>query len=317
MSNRIKILPEFIANQIAAGEVVEGPSSIIKELFENSIDANATRIDINTSKNLLRLEISDNGDGIAKEDLELAFKKHATSKIQSIEDLNSLITNGFRGEALPSIASVSKLTCITRTQDSALASKIHIENDHQEVTETGAGFGTKLIIDDLFFNTPARLKFLKSDSRERNTIIDTCRGLALANPSIKVSLTIDSKKILESSGSNKLDQTLEEIFKKDLSKQLLKAEASEGSIKAFGFCSKLSNTRTDKRGIFSIVNNRLVDCYIIKSAINSVYKDQIPKGKYPIVVMNIKLPSEDIDINVHPNKKEIKYYTTRLNPKIH
>lgn len=307
MSNKIHILPERVANQIAAGEVVDGPSSIIKELFENSVDAKSDKIDIAISKNLLKIEIIDNGEGIAKEDLKLAFKKHATSKIKNIEDLNHLLTNGFRGEALPSIASVSKLTCVSRTQESTLATKIYIENDIEELSETGSGFGTKITIDDLFFNTPARLKFLKSDSRERTQIIDTCRGLALANPQIKVNLTIDNKSILETSGANKLDQALEEIFKKDISKQLLKAQAKENSIEVYGFCSKLSNTRTDKRGIFSIVNDRFLDCYIIKSAVNSVYKDLLAKGKFPIVVIKVNLPPEDLDVNVHPNKKEVKY----------
>jgi DNA mismatch repair protein MutL len=307
MPNKIHILPEIVANQIAAGEVVDGPSSIIKELFENSADAKSSRIDITVSKNLLKIEIIDNGEGIAKEDLKLAFKKHATSKIKNIDDLNHLLTNGFRGEALPSIASVSKLTCVSRTQESTLATKIYIENEIEELSETGSGYGTKIIIDDLFFNTPARLKFLKSDSRERTQIIDTCRGLALANPQIKVSLTIDNKSILETTGSNKLDQALEEIFKKDISKQLLKAQAKEDSIEVYGFCSKLSNTRTDKRGIFSIVNDRFLDCYIIKSAVNSVYKELLAKGKFPIVVIKINLPPEDVDVNVHPNKKEVKY----------
>jgi DNA mismatch repair protein MutL len=305
--NKIQILPDFIANQIAAGEVVEGPNSIVKELFENSVDANATKIDINVTKNLLKIEISDNGSGIAKKEISLAFQKHATSKIKTIEDLQKLLTNGFRGEALASIASVSKLTCISRTRGSELATKFYTENGKEEITETGSGFGTKIIVDDLFFNTPARLKFLKSDSREKNLLIDTCRGLALANPSIKVSLKIDGKNILESSGSSKLDVTLEEIFKSNLSKELLSTKASEGSILVEGFCSKISNTRTDKRGIFSIVNGRYLDCYIIKSAINSIYKDLLSKGKYPIVVLKVTLPTEDLDINVHPNKKEIKY----------
>lgn len=310
MAQKIKILPDFVANQIAAGEVVDGPSSIIKELFENSVDAKASKIDINVSKNFLKIEIIDNGEGIEKEDLALAFKKHATSKIKSLEDLNQLMTNGFRGEALPSIASVSKLTCITRTKESEFAYKIYIENDKEEITETGSGFGTKIIIDDLFFNTPARLKFLKSSSRERNQIIDSCRGLALANPSVKVNLTIDAKKIIETSGSGKLELAMQEIFKQNVSDQLLNIQAQNGDLKVSGFCSKLSNTRTDKRGMFSIVNGRFLDCYIIKSAITSVYKDLIAKGKHPVVVLKLELPPEDIDVNVHPNKKEIKYRET-------
>ncbi len=310
MQQKIKILPELVSNQIAAGEVVEGPASIIKELFENSVDAGSKKIEINLSKNLLRIELIDDGQGIAKEDLSLAFKKHATSKIEKIEDLDLLNSNGFRGEALASISAVSKLTCISRQKDSKEAYKIYIENGKESISETGFGFGTKIIIDELFFNTPARLKFLKSSSKERNNIIDTCRGLCFANTQIKVKLNIDNKNIIETSGSGNIDKCLEEVFKAIANSDLLKIENSTEKISITGSCSKIHNTRTDKRGLFTIVNNRFIDCYIIKSAIDSVYKDLIPKGKYPIVVIKIGLPSSEIDVNVHPNKKEIKYKET-------
>lgn len=304
---KINLLPEFIINQIAAGEVIEGPYSIIKELFENSIDAQANVIDIKVSKNFSKIEITDNGHGIAAEDLELAFKKHATSKIQNLEDLETLMTNGFRGEALASISAISKLTCITKTSESDFAYKIYIENEKQEISKTGSGQGTKFIIDDLFFNTPVRLKFLKSNTKERNNIIDLVRGLSLANPQVKVSLSIDNKIILQSSGSNDIEKVLAEIFKLEKQNSLLQLDNSDGSIKVSGYCSKISNTRTDKRALFTIVNNRIVDCYIIKSAILSLYKELLPTGKYPIAVIKLDLPSTDIDVNIHPTKKEIKY----------
>jgi len=152
----IRILPEHIANQIAAGEVVEGPSSIIKELVENSIDAQSTKIAIEISKNLLRIQVIDNGKGISNEDLKLAFKKHATSKITNIEDIYKLLTNGFRGEALASIASVSKVTCISKRAQDEHASKIYLENGSETLTQTGANNGTNILVDELFFNTPAR-----------------------------------------------------------------------------------------------------------------------------------------------------------------
>ena len=309
IANKIQILPEFIANQIAAGEVVEGPSSIVKELVENSIDAQADQIEINISKNFLKLEFIDNGIGIAQEDLSVAFKKHATSKITSIEDLNNLASNGFRGEALASISAVSKLTCISKSQSADQAYKIYLENGSEEITPSSAGFGTKIIVDDLFFNTPARLKFLKSNSKERANIIDITRGLALANPQVKISLSIDNKNTFKTSGSNKLNVCLSEIFKQD-SSNLLEVRNEQEDISITGFCSKPSNTRSDKRALFTIVNDRILDCYIIKSAIESIYKELLAPGKHPIAVIKLDLPASLIDVNVHPNKKQIKYENT-------
>lgn len=306
----IEILPEHIANQIAAGEVVEGPSSIIKELVENSIDAKATKINIDISKQLLKIQVVDNGTGISPEDLPLAFKRHATSKIKTIDDLSKLMTMGFRGEALASIAAVSKLTCISKRQEDKHASKFYTENGEEEITITGASNGTNIIVDDLFFNTPARLKFLKSSTKERGFIIDTVRSLAIANPQLAFSLTIDGKSTLKSSGSGDLEKCLAEIFSEELSDGLIKVDFKREEINISGYISKPHLNRSDKRGIFTIVNGRILKCFIIKSAIEAVYKDLLPSGKYPIAVIKLNLPQEDIDVNVHPNKKEIKYSQT-------
>lgn len=303
----ITILPEHIANQIAAGEVVEGPSSIIKELVENSIDAAASKIDIEISKQLLKVEVIDNGKGMSREDLELAFKRHATSKIKSIEDLYTLSTNGFRGEALASIAAVSRLTCISKRKEDKHASKVYIENGSQELSQTGAATGTKIIVDDLFFNTPARLKFLKSDNKERNLIIDLVRGLALANPALAFSLTIEGKNILKTSGSSNLKICLGEIFSETICDSLLELKMERNGLKITGYTSQIHITRSDKRGIFTIVNGRLVSCYILRSALEAVYKDLLSQGKSPIAVIELELDKADVDVNVHPNKKELKY----------
>ncbi len=306
----ITVLPEHIANQIAAGEVVEGPSSIIKELAENSIDAGATKITIEVSKQLLKIQLVDNGSGMSPEDLPLAFKRHATSKISKIEDLHSLITNGFRGEALASIAAVSKLTCISKRKEDDHATKLYIENGSEQLTMTGASNGTNIVIDDLFFNTPARLKFLKSNTKERTNIIDIVRSLAVANPGVAFSLNIDGKSSVKTSGTKDVSKALVEIFSEEICDGLLPVQAAGGSIKVNGYTSKAHVYRSDRRGIFTIVNNRILKCYIIRSAVEAVYKDILGAGKYPIAVINIEMPREDVDVNVHPNKHEVKYQET-------
>lgn len=306
----IQILPEHIANQIAAGEVVEGPSSIIKELVENSIDAGASRIDITISKQLLKIQVVDNGFGMSREDLSLAFKRHATSKLRTIEDLYQLMTNGFRGEALASIAAVSKLTCISKRAEDEHASKIYIENEQQVLSQTGAATGTKIIVDDLFFNTPARLKFLKSNNKERNLLVDLVRGLALANTTVAFSLTIDERNILKTTASASLQTCIGEIFSESICDGMLKLDMERAGIQVSGFSSQLHVTRSDKRGIFTIVNNRLVSCYILRSALEAVYRELLPPGKSPIAVIQLTIDPADVDVNVHPNKKELKYKDT-------
>lgn len=308
----IHILPEHIANQIAAGEVVEGPSSIIKELVENSIDAKATKINIEVSKNLLRIQVIDNGLGMSAEDLPLAFKKHATSKISSIEDLYKLITNGFRGEALPSIAAVSKLTCISKRKADEHASKIYLENGKETISQTGAASGTNITVDELFFNTPARLKFLKSDTKEKNNLIDITRALALSHPEIAFCLKIDQKETLSTSGSGDLSKCIAQVFSADLQKSLIPVKLNRGELNISGYTSDINLTRSDKRGIVTILNGRAIQCYIMRSAIEAVYKQHLAQGKYPITVINLSIPAEDVDVNVHPNKKEVKYKNTNL-----
>jgi len=308
----IRILPEHIANQIAAGEVVEGPSSIIKELVENSIDAQATKIIIEISKNLRQIQVIDDGLGMSSEDLKLAFKKHATSKISSIEDLYKLITNGFRGEALASISAVSKLTCTSKRTEDEHASKIYIENGSETLSQTGANRGTNIIVDELFFNTPARLKFLKSDKKEKNNIIDITRALALAHSDISFQLIIDGQVQLKSSGSKDLKTCIVEIFKNEDLKKLIPVNFKRDGLELNGFISNLDQTRSDKRNIFTSINLRAVNCYIIRSAIESTYKRYLGPGKYPFVVLDLKIDPGDVDVNVHPNKKEVKYKNTNL-----
>ena len=307
---KISILPEHIANQIAAGEVVEGPNSIIKELVENSIDAQATKIYIELSKQLLKIQVIDNGVGMSREDLSLAFKRHATSKIQTIEDLQSLITNGFRGEALASIAAVSKLECISKRKEDIHAHKIYIESGKENITQTGAVTGTNITVDELFFNTPARLKFLKANNKERNLVIDTVRSLAIANSEIAFELKIDGRVALATSGSADQAKAIAEIFADDIYKKLIPVKQERNGISVIGFTSLPELTRSDKRGIFTIINKRIVRCYIMRSALEAVYKELLPAGKYPVAVINLNLDPALVDVNVHPNKQEVKYQQT-------
>jgi|GEM_PF-1187001 len=347
----IHLLPEELSNQIAAGEVVEGPSSVVKELVENSIDAGASRITVELSNQLRDIRIADDGSGMSPEDLKLAFKRHATSKISSITDLYSLITNGFRGEALASIASVSKLTCITKRAEDAQASKLYIESGLEELSSAGASTGTSIQVSDLFFNTPVRMKFLKSSNRERNDIVDLVRAFALARPEIAFTLKIDNKVLLETKpymmsspvqapslraqrSNPVVDRhaadaarddksshceaqsaeaihdgklTLIDIFGKELETQLLPIELERGDINISGYITDTSYQRSDRRGIYTLLNNRVIRCPVLRSAIDAVYKQHLASGKYPIVLLKVEMPAEDIDVNVHPNKREVKY----------
>ncbi len=323
----IQLLSDEVANQIAAGEVVEGPSSVVKELVENSIDAGASRISVEINNQLRDIRVADDGAGMSADDLKLAFKRHATSKISSLNDLYSLITNGFRGEALASIASVSKLTCITKRAEDRQATKLYIESGSEEMSSAGASTGTSVEVAELFFNTPVRMKFLKSSSRERNEIIDIVRAFALARPEIAFTLKIDNKVQLEtkpyllaSSLQNSSHceahsaeaihngrSTLVDIFGKELESQLLALELHRADIHISGFISTTAYYRSDRRGIFTLLNNRVIRCPVLRSAIDAVYKQHQQAGCYPVVLLRVDMPAADVDVNVHPNKREVKY----------
>ncbi len=306
----IQLLPEHVANQIAAGEVVEGPNSVVKELVENSIDAGATKITIDIKNSNRYIKISDNGKGMSPEDLDLAFKRHATSKISKIEDLNKLITNGFRGEALASISAVSKVTCVSKRESDEHASKLYIENGIEDKSITGASNGTSILIDDLFFNTPARLKFLKSGKRERDFLIDIVRALALAHPEVSLSLNIDNKNLLKTSASGDTRLVVSELFSKEVANELHEISFNTGDLQITGYCSSPHTNRSDKRGIFTLLNNRAIKCHIMRASLEAVYKDLLPRGKYPFAIIFLSIPSETVDVNVHPTKKEVKYSDT-------
>ena len=306
---KIQQLSEDLINKIAAGEVIDRPSAIVKELVENSIDAGATKIEIKISNCARDIRVADNGCGIEKEDIQLAFKKHATSKIKTIDDLWNISSLGFRGEALASIVAVAKVDCITRTKDSPNAIKATGSDSIIETSDVGAGFGTTFEVKDLFFNTPARLKFLKSDKTEFAQIQEMVQAIALSNPEISFELFNNDKSVLKTTGTNDLFSAVYEIFKISPKNNLVELNKSDllSKIKITGVCSNPDFTRPTKKNIYVFVNGRSVKCPVILKAIDTAYKRTLPIGKYPFVVLNLEIPFCDVDVNVHPTKRELRY----------
>ena len=308
---RIIQLSKNVINQIAAGEVIERPYSVVKELVENSIDAGATRIGIEISNDCRNIRIADNGSGIHPDDIILAFSKHATSKIQTGEDLYCVKTMGFRGEALASIISISKLTCITRTKDFDYGTKVECENSEVKKAQTGCAVGTIMEIRDLFYNLPARLKFLKSAKTEFAYINELIQSLALVHSEIAFELKNNGKTILKTTGQKNLLQTVKEVFSDDVAenlKEILKTDKLSG-LKISGYVSNPDYTRSSKKDYYMYVNSRTVKCPIFQKAIDTAYKNLIG-NRYPFIILNIEIPPLDVDVNVHPTKKEVRYKNT-------
>lgn len=309
---RIKQLSKHLINQIAAGEVIERPASVVKELVENSVDAGATKISIEINNDCRDIRVADNGSGIHPDDIMLAFSKHATSKISTDEDLFDIHTLGFRGEALSSIISISKLTCTTRTANFDTGTKVKCENSEVKQTETGCAIGTIMDIKDLFYNLPARLKFLKNPNTEFSYIQELVQSIALAHPECSFELKKFGKTILKTSGQNNLLQTIKEVYSSDVIsnlKEVLKTDQLS-HLKISGYVSTPDYTRSSKKSYHIYINSRTVKCPIFQKAIDTAYKSLIASGKYPFVVLNLEIPPSDVDVNVHPTKKEVRYKNT-------
>ena len=306
---RIKQLSKHLINQIAAGEVIERPASVVKELVENSIDAGAKNVSIEINNDCRDIRVADNGSGIHPDDIMLAFSKHATSKLQEDEDLFDIHTLGFRGEALASIISISKLTCTTRTKDFETGTKVKCENSEVTKVETGCAVGTIMDIKDLFYNVPVRLKFLKNSNTEFSYIQEIVQSLAISHPDVSIELKKFGKTVLKTTGQNNLTQTIKEIFSSDVTnnlKEVLKTDAPSG-LKISGFVSTPDYTRSSKKNYHIYINSRTVKCPIFQKAIDTVYKHLTANSKYPFVVLNLEIPPHDVDVNVHPTKKEVRY----------
>jgi DNA mismatch repair protein MutL len=305
----IRILPEHIASQIAAGEVIERPASVVKELVENALDAGADTIAIEVLGAGKRLiAVTDHGGGIPREELGLAVSRHATSKLTRAEDLFRIATLGFRGEALASIGSVSRLTVESRTADAEAGAKLRVEGGALgSVSEIGMPPGTRIMVQDLFYNVPARLKFLKTDTTERRNIEALATRYALAYPHVRWKLVIEGKPSLQTSGSGDPREVLASLYGVTVAKQMLAVEFREEGYHIHGFISPISLTRSNRREITVFVNGRWVKDTAVTAAIIRAYHTLLMVGRFPIVVLFLELPSEVVDVNVHPAKAEVRF----------
>ena len=305
---RIIQLSKNVINQIAAGEVIERPYSVVKELVENSVDAGAKRVSIEISNECRNIRVADNGSGIHPDDIVLAFSKHATSKIKTGEDLYAVKTMGFRGEALASIISISKLTCTTRTAEFDYGTKVECENSEVKKSQTGCAIGTIMEIRDLFYNLPARLKFLKSQKTEFAYISELIQSLALAHPEVAFELKNNGKITIKTTGQGDLLQVTKELFSEEVAKKLRKVYKTDkiSGLEISGYVSTPDYTRASKKDYYMYVNSRTVKCPVFQKAIDTAYKSLIG-SRYPFIILNINIPPEDVDVNVHPTKKEVRY----------
>ena len=305
----VHVLDDNTINKIAAGEVVERPASVIKELVENAIDAKADRIEVEImAGGTSFMRGSDNGIGMSREDAEKAILRHATSKIVQVDDLQAIATLGFRGEALPSIASVSRFNLQTRQAGAELGTEIKITGGKTtEIGVAGCNLGTTIRVEDLFFNTPARKKFLKTNNTESGRINEFIIKLAISHPEIAFKLINNNKSSLATPGRGDLKETLQSLYGASVGQSLLPLEFEDEDIKLWGFVSKPSAIRSSRSWQTFIVNGRIIASRAIAKAIDNAYHALIPKSGYPLIALNIEVPQHTIDVNVHPQKTEMKF----------
>ena len=306
---RIKQLSVNLINQIAAGEVIERPASVVKELVENSIDAGATKVEISISNECRNIRIADNGCGIHPDDIQLAFLKHATSKLTDEASLFNIETLGFRGEALASIISIAKVTCTTRTKDFDYGTRVESQNSIVEASKVGCAQGTIMEVNDLFFNQPARLKFLKSSKTEFAYIQELVQSLAISHPEIAFILKNNNSEVITTTQNADLLTRITQIYPENIISELREVKKTDvlTGITISGYISVPSYTRSSKKSIYTFVNSRTVKCPILLKAIDIAYKNMLPQGRYPFVVINIDINPSEIDVNAHPTKREIRY----------
>jgi DNA mismatch repair protein MutL len=303
----IHLLDEATINQIAAGEVIERPASVVKELIDNSLDAGASdiRVEIEGAGSK-SITVIDDGSGIGRDEVPLAFTKHSTSKIESKDDLHRIITLGFRGEALSSIAAVSRVELISRTADCLSAVKIGVEGGLVgEVTETGSSVGTRVEVRDLFYNTPARRKYLKSKRTELSHITDTVTRQALGNPGVAFTLLNEGKVVLRC-GQGGLFDRMVQVLGADVARQLIPLEYKDDLLSLWGYISKPGYYRSNREMNYFFVNGRNISSPAISNAVRLGYYTMLPKGRYPAAVLNVGINLEEVDVNVHPAKRYVR-----------
>lgn len=309
----IRVLPKEIAELIAAGEVVERPASVIKELVENSVDAGATQVTVEISNGgITYMRVTDNGCGISKDQVSTAFLRHATSKIKKAEDLDQIFTLGFRGEALASIAAVSRVEVMTSTGNDDFGVSYTIEGGVQgKLEEIGCPKGTTIIIRDLFYNVPARMKFLKKDITEANTVAAIMDRIALSHPEVAFKFIRDGKNVMSSPGDGKLKSAVYSVLGRDFSSSLVPVEYSEGNVSVVGFVCQPSRCRPNRNGQFFFLNGRYIKSGTVSAALDQAYKNSSMVGKFPSAVINLIVPPGTVDVNVHPTKTEVRFSEER------
>ncbi len=306
---KIKILDEKTIQKIAAGEIIDRPSSVVKELVENSLDANSSNITVEIKqggKSYIR--ITDDGDGILEDDLEIAFKRHSTSKLSNADDLYRIMSFGFRGEALSSISTVSKVEVLTKTDKDEFGIQAFVEEGNIiDKKPVGCPKGTTMIIRDLFYNLPVRRKFLKSDISEANHVNDIIYKLALGNPGIAIKYIRDNKIIFQTGDNNDIFTNIYTLLGKDFSDNLLTIEYEDGDFRIYGYISNNTFYRNNRRHQYIYVNNRYIDNNHISNLIESKYRTIIPINKFPVFILFIDIDPSFIDVNIHPTKQQIKF----------
>ena len=309
VSAEVKLLDQNTANQIAAGEVVEKPASVVKELVENALDAGAGKIDVTIFEGGTQyIRVADDGSGMTEANAKLAVLRHATSKIRAAEDLMSLHTLGFRGEALPSIASVSNFQLLTRPADEEFATSIRIDGGEQtECQQTGGQAGTTVIVENLFFNVPARRKFLRTNATEGRYINELLTRLALSRPDVRFKLVSNDKEVLSTPGNGSLFDAITALYGKKVSDELLKVDFIGTDVKITGYIGKPTLLKGTRQWQTFMVNGRIINNRMMSKAIDHAYQSQVPKSGFPFAVLMVEVDTHTIDVNVHPQKSEIKF----------
>ena len=309
----IKILPPDIANKIAAGEVVERPASVVKELIENAIDAESTNINVEIragGKRLIR--VSDNGTGMPREDALIALERHATSKVGTIEDLQRIQTFGFRGEALPSIASVSQLELLSRTADGLVGTKIAVEGGVvKSVEESGCSPGTHITINNLFYNVPARLKFLKSETTELNHLTNQVTWAALAHPKIQFSHSHDRRSLVDVRSCDSYIERIRLLYRKEFAENLIEFDAELPNLRLHSFIGKPDLTKANRSYQLFFLNSRPIRSKILGAALGEAMRSMVPKNRFAVAFLFLTMDAQEVDVNVHPAKVEVRFRNER------
>ena len=309
MQEKIVVMPEDLSNRIAAGEVIERPASIVKELVENSLDAGATDILIELEGGGKQsVKIVDNGRGIDRDDVKLAFERHATSKIYTFEDIHNITSFGFRGEAIASIASISRIEILTRKNESLSGTRAVVRGGRvEEIIDAGCPVGTSVFVSDIFYSTPARMKFMKRDSTEQTHCVDAIMRLALSNPEVKMRVVAKGKTIFNVPRTKNLSDRIALVFGEDFGKHTLEVNGQRGDATIRGVISMPDRTRANTKGQFYFINNRFIRDRLLNHSVISSYRRLIEPRRFPYVVLFIDMPASDVDINVHPAKMEVRF----------